>query len=106
LEFTAPHLTLSAILNLTISKGYLGSKKLTYIERSNITPVFRSCTVNNKLIVRIEKLADHINGQSKVHAPEYIAAIKKYADLVLGESSSQAEEATNLNQVKNKKLAA
>ena len=35
-------------------------------------------------MTRIEKLADHIDGQSRIHPPAYIAEIKRYADLVLG----------------------
>lgn len=83
--FSAPHLVLSAILNLTLAKGRLAGEDRTYIETARATPVFRSAVESDgRIVTRIEKLADHLDGRSRVHPPEYIAAIKRYADLVLG----------------------
>lgn len=83
--FTAPHLVLSAILTLTLSKGRLAGADRTYIETARVTPVFRSYTESDgKVFARIEKLADHLGGRSNAHPPGYIAEIKRYADLVLG----------------------
>ncbi|MDD3182488.1 MAG: CapA family protein [Alphaproteobacteria bacterium] len=84
--FSAPHLVLSAILNLTLSKGRLQDEALTYVETARVTPVFRSSVVKGGDIqTRIEKLADHLEGQKAEHSAHYIAEIKRYADLVLGD---------------------
>lgn len=84
--FTAPFIALSIILNLTLAKGRLDGTPGTYIEAARVTPVFRS-TVDNAsaLETRIEKLADHLGGASGLHSPEYIAELKRYAELVLGD---------------------
>lgn len=83
--FTAPHLVLSALLTLTLSKGRLAGAERTYIEKADVTPVFRSYSDSDgKILARIERLADHLDGRSDAHTPDYITAIKRYADLVLG----------------------
>lgn len=83
--FSAPHIALSLILNMSFAKGSMGGKALTYIEKAGVTPVFRSClNINGRLVTKIEKLSDHVNGQSRFHTMDYIAEIKRYADLVLG----------------------
>lgn len=83
--FTAPHLVLSAILNLTLSKGRFQGEDRTYIEKADVTPVLRSAVDSGgATVTRIEKLADHLDGKSRIHSPAYIAEIKRYADLVLG----------------------
>lgn len=83
--FTAPHLVLSAILNLSLAKGRHKGREVTYIESAQVTPVFRSVvTEGGRTVSRIEKLADHIDGRSQVHPADYIAEIKRLADLVLG----------------------
>ena len=85
--FSAPYLVLSLILNLTLAKGRLGGTEATYIEQADVTPVFRSVVDSGgQLVTRIEKLADHLGGRSRVHPPDYIAAITRYADLVLGDT--------------------
>ena len=88
-RFTAPHLALSAILNLTLAKGSFGDREITYIENVHVTPVFRSfIRRNGKPIARIEKLADHIGKHSADYSDDYITQIKRYVDLVLNEQSS------------------
>jgi poly-gamma-glutamate capsule biosynthesis protein CapA/YwtB (metallophosphatase superfamily) len=83
--FTAPHLALSLIQNLTLAKGRLNGKDVTFVERSTVTPVFRSAIdKDGQTETRLEKLSDHIDGRSTRHPQDYIAAIKRYADLVLG----------------------
>ncbi len=83
--FSAPHLVLSAILNLTLSKGRIQGEDVTYIEKASVTPVFRSSTDSGgKMLTRIEKLTEHLDGRSISHPPDYIVEIKRYADLVLG----------------------
>ncbi len=82
--FKGPHLALSAIQNLTLAKGNFDGQELTYIEEADVTPVFRSAVDRNgKTETRIEKLQDHLNGQSDRHPDEYIEKINSYARLVL-----------------------
>lgn len=83
--FSAPHLVLSAILNLCITKGRYQGKDLTYIQTAGVTPVFRSRTdVGGTPVTRIEKLADYSNAQQDNERLRYIGQIKQYAELVLG----------------------
>ena len=85
---SAPYLVLSAILNLTLSKGAMKSKDVTYIEKASTTPVFRDYEDSNgTMLTRILKLADHLMAHDDVNRQNHIAEIKKYADLVLGEHS-------------------
>lgn len=85
--FTAPHLVLSLVQNLTLAKGRLNGKDITYVEKSTVTPVFRSAIdKDGQTETRLEKLSDHIDGRGTRHSQDYIAAIKGYADLVLGTS--------------------
>jgi poly-gamma-glutamate capsule biosynthesis protein CapA/YwtB (metallophosphatase superfamily) len=86
--FTAPHLVLSLIQNLTLAKGRLNGRDVTYVEQSTVTPIFRSAIDKaGQTETRLEKLADHVGGRSTRHPPEYIAEIQRYADLVLGPRS-------------------
>ncbi len=78
--FSAPHLILSAILNLKLTKGSFKGKEVTYIESAEVTPVFRSYVKDgDKIVTRIEKLASCLDKQDAT-----IAKVKKFADLVLG----------------------
>lgn len=86
--FTAPHLALSLVQNLTLAKGLLNGKDATYVEKSKVTPVFRSAIdKDGQTETRLEKLSDHIDGRGTRHSQDYIAAIKRYADRVLGWSA-------------------
>ena len=83
--FSAPHIVLSIILNLHLSKGWIGGRQETYIEDATVTPVFRSVVDSHgKLLTRIEKLTDHIGSRSNVHPQNYISRIEDYVDLILG----------------------
>ncbi len=84
--FTAPHIVLSLLLNLKLTKGTLQGQERTYIEEVRVTPIFRSAVNNTEGVeTRLEKLADHINGRSTRHSADYIGQIEYYARLVLGE---------------------
>jgi len=90
--YTAPHIVLSVILNITISKGSRQGKNLTYVEKVSVTPIFRSAVDRGgKTLTRIEKLADHIGGRSDRHPRDYLAAIERYARLVLGDDILDTE---------------
>ena len=83
---SAPYLVLSAILNFTVSKGTVDGQERTYIEHTNVTPVFRDYAYSNgQLITRIEKLANHLAESNDADRQHHIAQIKHYADLVLGD---------------------
>lgn len=88
--FDAPYIALSILLNLSLAKGTFASEDKTYIETATVTPVFRSNVVRSgTLETRIEKLSDHLDGAGDPHAPDYIAELKRYADLVLGVGAGQ-----------------
>lgn len=87
--FDAPYIALSFILNLSLAKGTINGAQKTYIESSRVTPVFRSSIENaGRLETRIEKLSDHLDGAGGRIAPEHIAALARYADLVLGPTAA------------------
>jgi poly-gamma-glutamate capsule biosynthesis protein CapA/YwtB (metallophosphatase superfamily) len=91
--FSAPYIALSIILNMTFAQGRFQGKEVTYIQNAKVTPIFRSCiNINGKLVTKIEKLADHLNGQNRLHSQEYISDIKRYVDLVLGDQCDLQDE--------------
>jgi len=105
--YSAPYLVLSLILNLTLSKGTLQGNDLTYIEKASVSPVFRSSfNSGGKMVTRIEKLTDHLDGLSKNHPQEYITEIKRYADLVLGEYGFSDKKLKDSVDIKPTKVAA
>ncbi|WP_425045799.1 CapA family protein [Primorskyibacter sp. S87] len=84
--FSAPHIALSAILNLGLVKGRLDGEKRTFINDVRVTPVFRTLTQNDGIdVTRIERLSDHLAPNASPYSQEYVARIKNYADLVLGD---------------------
>ncbi len=93
--FIAPHIVLSLIVNLTLAKGRIDGEERTYIEAARATPVFRSVLeTDGRLVSRIEKLADHLDRPGSRHSPEYLSAVKRYADLVLGDWAAVAPGST------------
>jgi poly-gamma-glutamate synthesis protein (capsule biosynthesis protein) len=84
LPFSAPHIALSGILNLTLSKGKVQGKSITYIEKSHITPVFsQSVELNGKRVMRLQKLMTNLSTDLKTEEKNYLKKIKQYADLVM-----------------------
>jgi poly-gamma-glutamate synthesis protein (capsule biosynthesis protein) len=105
--FSAPHIVLSTILNLTLSKGSFQGRNLTYIEKAGVTPVFRRYVDDGgKILTRIEKLADHLGGRMGTHQQDYIAEIKRYADLVLGDYDVPDEQPGESVRTRPAKVAA
>jgi len=93
--FNAPCIALSIILSLALAKGDFDGSQKTFIEKADVTPVFRSCVSNDGVLeTRIEKPADHLDGRSALHLSEFIVEIERYAALVLGKRSGAAETAT------------
>jgi poly-gamma-glutamate synthesis protein (capsule biosynthesis protein) len=86
-SFSAPHLVLSAILNLTFAKGTLKDEKKTFIREAAVIPVVQTDSVEDGLpVIRLETL-DAFSGRKGETADDkdYIAAVKGYAKLILGE---------------------
>ncbi|MCM5693282.1 CapA family protein [Sinorhizobium meliloti] len=86
--FTAPHMMLSLMLDIKLSKGTVDGAQLTYISEAKPIPVFRYHFMHEgKLLMRIEKLADHVAPAGKM--PPSVQEMNEYAKLVLGDSYSR-----------------
>ena len=85
-SYSAPHLVLSAILNLTIAKGTINGRETTLVENAELIPVVQRDMMKAGLpVIRIEKLDTFSAGAGKTgEEQEYISAVKRYADLILG----------------------
>jgi len=84
-SFSAPHLVLSAILNLTLAKGRFQGEEKTYIERVDVVPVYhaRRETAGGTAVSIRRLYGGQANGDGR-ETPEYIAGIKRFAELVFG----------------------
>lgn len=92
--FMAPHIVLSAIVNMTLSKGTIDGETRTYIEEAKVTPVFQNVFVENGAIhSRLEILENYLNEPNGVHSSAYMDQIKEYAALVLGAGDVSAQRA-------------
>lgn len=84
-SYTAPHLVLSAILNLSFAKGTYRGRPTTFIQSASVTPVYRTHVRNgNRTLTRIEKLDHGIGTQHNDEQTRYVTEIRRYAELVLG----------------------
>ena len=85
--YSAPHLVLSGILNLTLVKGTINGQEKTFVEDVKLTPVVqRDLTEGGVPVIRLEKLETFSSGKGFTTAEkDYIAAVQRYAQLVLGE---------------------
>ncbi|WP_244840108.1 CapA family protein [Mesorhizobium sp. 131-2-5] len=83
--FTAPHMMLSLMLDIELSKGTVDGAQRTYISGAKPIPVFRHHFMREgKLLMRIEKLVDHVAPAGKM--PPSIQKMNEYAKLVLGDA--------------------
>ncbi|MGO4139307.1 CapA family protein [Rhizobium anhuiense] len=83
--FTAPHMMLSLMLDIKLSKGCLDGAQQTYISAVYPVPVFRHHYMQaGKLLMRIEKLSDHVASTGDI--PSSIQRMHEYAKLVLGDA--------------------
>lgn len=81
--YTAPHLILSLILNLELSKGTVNGVERTYITRFEGIPVFRNVLMRGeKKLMRIEKLRDHLHAGN--NALEHLQQMDRYVNLISG----------------------
>ena len=84
-SFSAPHLVLSGILNLTLVKGKAQGKEKTVVKEARLIPVVQRESREGDLpALRLEKLETLSAGKGgSKEEMDYIAAIKEYAALVL-----------------------
>jgi len=87
--FSAPHLVLSQVLNLSFAKGVIKGKDATYIESAEMIPVIQVETeVDGLPAIRVKKLGDVIRRVKEGGDKEewkYVSKVMKYAELILGE---------------------
>jgi len=89
-SFSAPHLALSAILNLSIAKGVLRGEERTYIEGAMVIPVIRvKSDEGGSSTIRIQRLHDCLRDNKDTERMAYLKAIKGYAELVFGQVTPQ-----------------
>ncbi len=84
-SYSAPHIALSAVLNLTIAKGTIKGRETTLIEKAELIPVVQRDSMKGGLpVIRIEKLDTFSAGEGKTREEQdYISAVKRYADVIL-----------------------
>ncbi|HLP61266.1 MAG TPA: CapA family protein [Candidatus Deferrimicrobium sp.] len=83
-SFSAPHIVLNAILNLTFVKGTVKGEEKTFIQDAQLTPVVQVESMDGDLpSLRFEKLETLSAKKSKTSAEKgYISALERYAALV------------------------
>lgn len=84
-NFSAPHLVLSGLLNLTIVKGGLDEDEKTLIKEARLIPVVQTeSRQDDSPVFRIERLETLSAGRDPGEKKEnYISTIEKYAGLIL-----------------------
>jgi poly-gamma-glutamate synthesis protein (capsule biosynthesis protein) len=86
-SFSAPHLVLSTILNMTFVKGTVNGQKKTFIEEAKLIPVVQTESSEGDLpIIQLEKLDTFSTAKA---GKDYIAAVKRFADMILGKKGDQ-----------------
>lgn len=87
-SYSAPHLVLSQVLNLSFAKGVFNGRTRTYIESAEVIPVMQVESESAGLpVLRIKKLSDMIRRKETSETEEekdYIAKVATYADLIPG----------------------
>jgi poly-gamma-glutamate synthesis protein (capsule biosynthesis protein) len=87
-SFSAPHLVLSGVLNLTIVKGNVNDEEKTFVREAKLIPVVqRDFTDGDLPVIQLEKLETFSAGKAGNIANEekaYISVVERYADIVLG----------------------
>jgi len=87
-SFSAPHLVLSSVLNLTIVKGTVNGKEKTVVEEARLIPVVqRDLMAGDLPVIQLEKLETFSPGKGKKKEErDYISEVKGYAKFALGKS--------------------
>lgn len=82
-SFSAPHLVLSGILNLTIVKGHVDGVEKTVVREAQLIPVVqRDFLAGDLPVIQLEKLETFSNNKADEER-DYISAVEGYAALVL-----------------------
>lgn len=82
-SFSAPHLVLSGVLNLTIVKGHVNGEEKTVVQDARLIPVVqRDFLAGDLPVIQLEKL-DILSANKTREDRDYLAAVKGYAELVL-----------------------
>ncbi|MCP5048246.1 MAG: CapA family protein [bacterium] len=86
-SFSAPHIVLSGILNLTFAKGTVKGEEKTVVQEAGVVPVVqRDLMEGDEPKIRIEQLETFLNQQGTGEDRDrhaYNDAVKKYSELVL-----------------------
>ncbi|UCH93820.1 MAG: CapA family protein [Candidatus Aminicenantes bacterium] len=86
-SFSAPHLVLSGVLNLTIVKGSVNGEEKTFVQDAQLVPVVQRDFIESDLpVIQLEKLETFSAGKDENKTREeidYISAVEGYAKLVL-----------------------
>ena len=84
-SFSAPHLVLSAVLNLSLAKGMFRGQERTYIEKAMVTPVFRArIDSGNGEAIQMRKLYDDSIDLEDRETRQYVTEIRRFSELVFG----------------------
>jgi poly-gamma-glutamate synthesis protein (capsule biosynthesis protein) len=87
-NFSAPHLVLSQVINLSMAKGAIKKRERTYIESAEIIPVIQvESEVDDLPAIRLKKLdavLDEVKESEDEQAKEYLSQVAYYAELILG----------------------
>jgi poly-gamma-glutamate synthesis protein (capsule biosynthesis protein) len=82
-SFSAPHLVLSGVLNLTIVKGLVDGEEKTVVREAQLIPVVqRDFLAGDLPVIQLEKL-ETFPGNKTREDRDYISAVEGYAELVL-----------------------
>jgi poly-gamma-glutamate synthesis protein (capsule biosynthesis protein) len=82
-SFSAPHLVLSGVLNLTIVKGLVDGEEKTVVREAQLIPVVQKDFMAGDLpVIQLEKLEAFLENKTREER-DYISAVEAYAELVL-----------------------
>lgn len=82
-SFSAPHLVLSGVLNLTIVKGLVNGEEKTVVREAQLIPVVqRDFMADDLPVIQLEKLETFSENKTREER-DYISAVEAYAELVL-----------------------
>jgi len=82
-SFSAPHLVLSGVLNLTIEKGNVNGEEKTVVREAQLIPVVqRDFMAGDLPVIQLEKL-ETFPGNKTSEERDYISAVEGYKELVL-----------------------
>ena len=82
-SFSAPHLVLSGVLNLTIVKGHINGEEKTIVLEAQLIPVVqRDFLAGDLPVIQLEKLETVSESETREER-DYNSAVAGYAELAL-----------------------